>query len=129
MKKIGIISLGCPKNLVDSEKMLAELAEAGCLLPAPLEEADVILINTCGFLAASRQEALDAIGQALELKHAGSARRVVVAGCLPSRFGPGCIPAGVDAIIGVNDRDKIVQAVCGEGEFVSVCKEAAGFGP
>lgn len=129
MKKIGIISLGCPKNLVDSEKMLADLAEAGCLLPAPLEEADVILINTCGFLAASREEALDAIEQALELKRSGSAKRVVVAGCLPSRFGPGCIPAGVDAIIGVNDRDKIVAAVCGENELVSVVKEPVGFGP
>lgn len=129
MKKIGMISLGCPKNLVDSEKMLAELAEAGCLVPAPLEEADVILINTCGFLAASREEALDAIAQAMKLKHSGSAKRVVVAGCLPSRFGPGCIPAGVDAIIGVNDRDKIVQAVCGENEFVSVRDEPVGYGP
>jgi ribosomal protein S12 methylthiotransferase len=110
---VALVSLGCSKNLVDSERMLAMLAEAGCVVGADLDEADVVVINTCGFLHAARTEALDVIGQATDLKEAGKLRRVVVAGCLAQRDGERLydVAPGIDAVIGVNDRDAIVRAV------------------
>ena len=113
---VALVSLGCPKNLVDSERMLAELAQEGCLIGAPMEAADVIVINTCGFLASARDESLGVIDEALACKTAGQARRVVVAGCLPSRDGESIldIRPGIDAVIGVNDTRDILRAVLGE---------------
>jgi ribosomal protein S12 methylthiotransferase len=122
MKKqihVALVSLGCPKNLIDSESMLGKLAEAGCVVGAPMDDADVIVINTCGFLAAARAEAYDVIAEALEYKRAGKAKRVVVAGCLSthSRDAVFQYTPDVDAVIGVNDRERIVDAVLGEGKF------------
>ncbi len=99
--------------------MLGALAQAGCVVGAPMEAADVIVINTCGFLAAARAESYDVIAEALECKRRGSARRVVVAGCLPSHSRDKVFQqaAGVDAVIGVDDRERIVEAVLGEGVF------------
>jgi ribosomal protein S12 methylthiotransferase len=112
---VCLVSLGCPKNLVDSEKMLADLAEAGCLVGAPMADADVIVVNTCGFLAASRDEAYDVIAEAIEAKQSGRARRVVVAGCLPSRDGQAVreMAPQIDAVLGVHDRDRLLEAVLG----------------
>lgn len=113
---VSLVSLGCPKNLVDSEKMLAQLAQGGCIVGAPMDQADVIVINTCGFLSAAREESLAVIHEALAHKAAGSARRVVVAGCLANREQAklrDMLP-GVDAILGVNDRDGILSAVVGK---------------
>ncbi|MFP3938482.1 MAG: 30S ribosomal protein S12 methylthiotransferase RimO [Phycisphaerae bacterium] len=119
---VAVVSLGCPKNLVDSEVMLARLAEAGCVVGAPMDDADVVLINTCAFLQAARDESLEVIAEAMEHKKAGRVGRVVVAGCFPSRDGDGLFAraGGVDAIVGVNDRDQIVAAVTGEGHFSAV---------
>lgn len=116
---VAVVSLGCPKNLVDSEVMLARLAEAGCMVGAPMDDADVILINTCAFLEAARRESLDVIAEAVEHKRTGRAGRVVVAGCLPSRDGEHvfCLAEGVDAVVGVNDRDAIVEAITASGRF------------
>jgi len=126
---VSFVSLGCPKNLVDSEKMLAGLAEGGCVVGAPMDAADVIVINTCGFLADARDEAMGVISEALEHKAAGRAARVVVAGCLAQRNGEelfGQAP-GIDAIVGVNDRDAILQAVTGESKSqVSPCSGRIG---
>jgi ribosomal protein S12 methylthiotransferase len=110
---VAIVSLGCPKNLVDSEKLCSHLAEAGYLIGAPMEEADVILINTCGFLQSAREESLEIIAEAVTCKQTGNARRVVVAGCLVNRDGQALLSSidGIDAIVSVNDRDAIVQAV------------------
>ncbi|MGC9455591.1 MAG: 30S ribosomal protein S12 methylthiotransferase RimO [Phycisphaerae bacterium] len=120
--KVAVVSLGCPKNLVDSEVMLARLAEAGCIVGAPMDDADVILINTCAFLEAARAESLEVIAEALEHKRAGRAGRVVVAGCFPSRDGENLfsLAEGVDAIVGVNDRERIVAAVTGRGRYSAV---------
>jgi ribosomal protein S12 methylthiotransferase len=109
---VALVSLGCPKNLVDGEKMLALLAEGGCVVGAPVEEADVVVVNTCGFLAAAREESLSAIREAVARKRAGRCRRVVVAGCLSTRDGKKLhdLVPGIDAVIGVADRDGIVQA-------------------
>lgn len=118
---VALVSLGCPKNLVDSESMLGALAEAGCVVGAPMDAADVIVINTCGFLAAARTESYDVIAEALESKRTGRARRVVVAGCLSTRDRETIFrhAESVDAVIGVNDRRSIVHAVMGEGQFAA----------
>ena len=80
---VAFVSLGCAKNLVDSERMLAAIGQAGHIVAAPVEQAQVIVVNTCGFIADACQESYDVIGQALAQKQAGPCRRVVVVGCLP----------------------------------------------
>ncbi len=111
--KVCLVSLGCPKNLVDSEKMLADLSERGCIVAAEMDEADVVVVNTCGFLAAARDEAITVIQEALEHKQRGSVRRVVVAGCLPTRDGESLYSQapGIDALVGVDHRDSLFRAV------------------
>lgn len=115
--KVAWISLGCPKNLVDSERMCATLAEAGCLLPAPLDEADVIVVNTCGFVSAARDESLEAIDEALAHKRSGPVRRVVVTGCMVSRDTEELcrLRPEIDALVGVEDTARIAEAVLGDG--------------
>ncbi|MHC4441756.1 MAG: 30S ribosomal protein S12 methylthiotransferase RimO [Planctomycetota bacterium] len=110
--KIAFIALGCAKNLVDSEKMLGLLGEAGAIITPDEADADVIVINTCGFLQAARAEAHHYIAQAIEQKQTGHCRRVVVAGCLPQRDGEKLLKdlPGIDALIGIHQRDKLVQA-------------------
>lgn len=116
---VAFVSLGCPKNLVDSEKMLGLLAEDG-ITPVPADlmdqgEADAVVINTCGFLEASKIESIDEINQAAELKKQGKLKRVVVAGCLVQRHKAKMLEwcPDIDAMIGVFDRDRIVTAVRG----------------
>lgn len=119
---VCLISLGCPKNLVDSEKILAELAQGGCIVGAPIDDADAIVINTCGFIEAARTEAMEVIGEALAHKRSGRAKRVIVAGCLPSRDGPDLhdeLPE-VDAVVGVANRGQVIQAVLASGRFTMV---------
>ena len=115
--RIGFVSLGCAKNLVDSEKMLGQLAEGGCVVGADLPDADVIVVNTCGFLEASRTEAHEVIREAVELKKTGRCRRVVVAGCLVQRDGTALQEAvpGIDALVGVHQRGDLLSAVRGGG--------------
>lgn len=110
--KVAFVALGCAKNLVDSEKMLGQLAEHGAVITADESDADVIVINTCGFLEASRKEAHEAIAEAVEQKTSGRCRRVVVAGCLVQRDGERLMEAvpGIDALVGVHQRDDIVDA-------------------
>jgi ribosomal protein S12 methylthiotransferase len=117
--RVCLVSLGCPKNLVDSERMLAILAEGGCLVGAPMEASDVVVINTCAFIDAAMREAWDVIGQAIDLKKSGSVRRVVVAGCLPSRHGRSvqADEGEIDAVLSVANRDEILSAVIGKGSF------------
>jgi ribosomal protein S12 methylthiotransferase len=128
---VALISLGCPKNLVDSERMLADLAEAGCVVGAPASHADVIVINSCGFLSAARDEALQLVEEAVALKQAGSASRVVLAGCLPSRDRDALwdLAPELDAILGVDDRDRLVEAVLGEGRFTALDGSPCVFPP
>ena len=84
-KTFAFVSLGCPKNLVDSERMLGKLAQEGYVLSPEAEGADVVVVNTCGFIEPARQESLGVIREMLELKSQGKVGSVVVAGCLPSR--------------------------------------------
>jgi ribosomal protein S12 methylthiotransferase len=112
---LAFVSLGCPKNLVDSEKMLGLLRDSGFTLVADHDQAEIIVVNTCGFLEASKEESLDVIHEALERKRRGSVRRVVVAGCLVQRHRAKLLEwaPGIDAMIGVFDRDHILDAVGG----------------
>lgn len=117
---VSLVSLGCPKNLVDSEKMLGLLVESG-LTPVSSQtenfgNADAVVVNTCGFLEASKDESLSVIKEAIAAKERGEIQRVVVAGCLVQRHRAKMLEwaPGIDAMVGVFDRDKIVEAVKGE---------------
>jgi ribosomal protein S12 methylthiotransferase len=112
---VAFVSLGCAKNLVDSEKMLGQLAEGGCELTTEATDADAIVINTCGFLDASRAEAHEAIEEAVSHKRNRRSLRVVVAGCLVQRDGERILDdvPGVDALVGVNNRGDVLRAVTG----------------
>ena len=111
--RVAFVSLGCAKNLVDSEKMLGQLAEQGCVITACESEADAIVINTCGFLDASRVEADEIIRDAVRRKKNSQLQRVIVAGCLVQRDREELLDRipGIDALVGVNNRDDIVRAV------------------
>ncbi|MCH7961912.1 MAG: 30S ribosomal protein S12 methylthiotransferase RimO [Planctomycetes bacterium] len=137
IRTVSLVSLGCPKNLVDSEKMLGLLAQDG-LRPISydpgspgaagesdldqrdrtdhgIDPADAVVVNTCGFLEASKDESLAVIREAVRLKHAGVVKRVIVAGCLVQRHRARMLEwePGIDAMVGVFDRDRIVEAVRG----------------
>ena len=116
IKTIAFVSLGCPKNLVDSERMLGLLAQDGLVLTPDAAEADAIVINTCGFLEASKEESLREIRDALDLKNTGRCKRVVVAGCLVQRHKTKLLEEvpGIDRLVGVFDREHIVEAVRGK---------------
>lgn len=110
---VAFVSLGCVKNLVDSEKILGQLAERGAVITADPAHADVIVINTCGFLQAARAEGHKVIAEMLRYKRAGRCRRLVVVGCLVQRDGQALLDAfpEVDALVSVHRRDDIPDAV------------------
>lgn len=105
----AFVSLGCPKNLVDSEKMLGTLALDGYSLVSDADGADFVIVNTCGFIESSRQESKSVIREMLDLKKAGRTRGVIVAGCLPERLGGGLLEElpEIDHVVGVFGRDEI----------------------
>ena len=112
---VGFISLGCPKNAVDSERMLAEIAGAGFVITPESYNADVIVINTCAFIAPAQAESLEVIKEALAGKADPKQRlsKVIVAGCLAERLGPKIYNEidGIDAVIGLSRRDDIAKII------------------
>jgi len=113
MKKVGFISLGCPKNLVDSEVMMGQLEQSGYQITANAEDADTIVVNTCGFIDSAKKESIDTILEAAQLKSSGQAKRLIVAGCLVERYRDELkaeIPE-VDAFIGTSQINEILT-VC-----------------
>ncbi|MBQ9730308.1 MAG: 30S ribosomal protein S12 methylthiotransferase RimO, partial [Clostridia bacterium] len=84
-KKFGVISLGCDKNRVDSEKMIAALKEKGCLLTNDLAEAEIVIVNTCAFLENARKESIETVLECADYKK-GKLQKIVVSGCLPQKF-------------------------------------------
>ena len=111
--KIGMISLGCPKNLVDSEVMLGLAQQAGHELTREAADADVLVVNTCAFIDKARQESIDAILEMAELKKNGRCQRLVVAGCMAERYRDELkaqIPE-IDAVIGTGEIPDIVNAI------------------
>src|SRR6202167_1232834 len=110
--KVGFVSLGCPKNLVDSEVMMGMLAQAGAELTPNAADADVIVVNTCPFIGTAQQESIDTILEMARHKTGGKARRLVVAGCLVERFHDeirNSIPE-VDAVVGTGELETILAA-------------------
>src|SRR5271166_1900305 len=110
--KVGFVSLGCPKNLVDSEVMMGMLAQAGAELIPRAEDADVIVVNTCSFIASAQQESVNTILEMARHKTDGRARKLVVTGCLVERFRDDIrknIPE-VDAVVGTGELEKILAA-------------------
>jgi ribosomal protein S12 methylthiotransferase len=112
-KTFSFVSLGCPKNLVDSERMLGKLAQDGYALVPESSGADVVVVNTCGFIEPARQESLAVIREMLALKEQGKVRAVVVAGCLAQRNQEELLAElpEVDHIVGVFGREDITQVV------------------
>lgn len=113
MAKIGFVSLGCPKNLVDTEVMLGLLSREGHQITSSQSEAEVIVVNTCGFIESAKQESVDTILEMAAYKSLGSCRRLIVAGCLVERYRQEIlreIPE-VDAVIGTNQIPEILS-VC-----------------
>ncbi len=112
-KKVHIVSLGCPKNLVDSEVMAASLAEGGYLLTDRPEEADIILINTCAFILPAKEESIEEILRMAAWKSGGSGpcTHLVVTGCLPQRYGKGLEEAlpEVDLFLGISEAPDIAR--------------------
>ncbi|MGA9980810.1 MAG: 30S ribosomal protein S12 methylthiotransferase RimO [Candidatus Sulfotelmatobacter sp.] len=110
--KVGFVSLGCPKNLVDSEVMMGLLARAGAELTTRAEDADVIVVNTCSFIESAQQESVNTILEMAGHKTGGRAKKLVVAGCLVERFRDQIrkdIPE-VDAVVGTGELEKILAA-------------------
>src|SRR6476646_2507320 len=111
--KVGFVSLGCPKNLVDSEVMLGALARQGYSITAHKEDADVIVVNTCGFIDSAKKESIDTILEMAELKTQGNCKKLVVAGCLAERYRTEIrkeIPE-IDFIFGPDELGRILEAV------------------
>jgi len=110
---VGFTSLGCPKNVVDSERMLAEIAQAGFLITTEPDDADVVVINTCGFIAPAKAESLEAIRHAVDCKLNGTVKKVIVAGCLSERLGEQLFTEvdGVNAVVGLGQRDNIARII------------------
>jgi ribosomal protein S12 methylthiotransferase len=111
-KKIGFVSLGCPKNLVDSEVMMGLLAQGGAQITARAEDADIIVVNTCSFIDTAKQESVDTILEMAQLKTAGRAQKLIVAGCLVERYRNEIqknIPE-VDAVVGTGELEQILNA-------------------
>jgi ribosomal protein S12 methylthiotransferase len=111
--RIGFVSLGCPKNLVDSEVMLGTLERHGYTITPDKEDADVLVVNTCGFIDSAKQESIDTILEMAELKASGKCRKLVVAGCLAERYRSDIrkeIPE-VDFVFGPDELGSILEAV------------------
>src|SRR5579872_1992709 len=111
--KIGLVSLGCPKNLVDSEVMLGLAKQAGHELTTDAASADVLVVNTCAFIDKAKQESIDTILEMAQHKTNGSCRRLVVTGCMAERYRDELmaqIPE-IDAVLGTGEVPQIVGAI------------------
>jgi ribosomal protein S12 methylthiotransferase len=111
--KVAFITLGCPKNLVDAEVMLALVDGAGHTLVPEVEGADVAVVNTCSFIAAALEESTAVVEKCLALREGGALRAVVVTGCMPERLGLGLGRLGsrVDAVVGCSALDRLPEAL------------------
>ncbi|MCE1228281.1 MAG: 30S ribosomal protein S12 methylthiotransferase RimO [Firmicutes bacterium] len=113
MTKVGFISLGCPKNLVDSEVMLGHLKLKGFTLTRQMEEAEVLVVNTCGFIDSAKKESIDSILEAASMKEKGACRKLVVAGCMVERYRDALLAdmPEIDAVLGTRDIEHIAEII------------------
>src|SRR5919205_1789619 len=111
--KIGMISLGCPKNLVDSEVMLGLAQKSGHQLTSDASDADVLVVNTCAFIDRAKQESIDTILEMAQQKRDGRCSRLVVTGCLAERYRDELVREipEIDAVLGTGEVEGIVDAV------------------
>jgi ribosomal protein S12 methylthiotransferase len=116
MRKVGFISLGCPKNLVDSEVMMGILAREGYELTPRADDAEILVVNTCSFIEPAQKESVDAILEMAEHKKFGSAKKLIVAGCLVERYRDQILEQipEVDAVVGTGEVERIIEAVEGD---------------
>ena len=113
IKKIGMVSLGCPKNAVDTEYLLGDLVNTGYEITPRQEEADVLVVNTCGFIESAKRESVDAILEMAQLKIDGKCRKLIVTGCLSERYSDDLLKEipEIDHIFGVNQYPRIKQVL------------------
>ena len=126
--KIGLVSLGCPKNLVDSEVMLGLAAQAGHELTQDPATADVLVVNTCAFIDSAKQESVDTILEMAQHKASGDCRRLIVTGCLGERYRDELrkeIPE-IDAVLGTGQVPEIVRAIAGEAAPLTFYRASPG---
>src|SRR5271166_6092141 len=116
MTKVGFISLGCPKNLVDSEVMMGLLTREGYELTPRADDAEILVVNTCSFIESAQQESIDTILEMAEHKKFGAAKKLIVAGCLVERFRDQILEQvpEVDAVVGTGEVERILEAVDGD---------------
>jgi len=116
MPKVGFISLGCPKNLVDSEVMMGILSREGYELTPRADDAEILVVNTCSFIEPAQKESVDAILEMAEHKKFGSAKKLIVAGCLVERYRNEILEQvpEVDALVGTGEVERILEAVKGD---------------
>jgi ribosomal protein S12 methylthiotransferase len=116
MTKVGFVSLGCPKNLVDSEVMMGILTREGYELTPRADEAEILVVNTCSFIESAQKESVDAILEMAEHKKFGAAKKLIVAGCLVERFRDQILEQvpEVDAVVGTGEVERILEAVDGD---------------
>ena len=116
MRKVGFVSLGCPKNLVDSEVMMGILAREGYELTPRADDAEILVVNTCSFIEPAQKESVDAILEMAEHKKFGAAKKLIVAGCLVERYRDQILEQipEVDAVVGTGEVERIIEAVEGD---------------
>src|SRR5438477_812884 len=116
MPKVGFVSLGCPKNLVDSEVMMGILARDGYELTPRADEAEILVVNTCSFIEPAQKESIDTILEMAEHKKFGAAKKLIVAGCLVERYRDQILEQvpEVDAVVGTGEVERILEAVHGD---------------
>lgn len=127
--KVGFVSLGCPKNLVDSEVMMGLLDQAGAQMTTSPEVADILVVNTCSFIDTAKQESVDTILEMAQHKTTGRAQKLIVAGCLVERYRNEIqknIPE-VDAVVGTGELEKILEAAGLDAPIVPVAQPASPF--
>ncbi len=117
MATVGFMSLGCPKNLVDSEVMLGHLRLKGYQITPRMDEAEVLVVNTCGFIDAAKKESIEAILEAASMKQKGACKKLIVAGCLVERYRDELVAEmpEIDACLGTRDVEQIAEVIGGAG--------------
>jgi ribosomal protein S12 methylthiotransferase len=122
MPKVGFISLGCPKNLVDSEVMMGILSREGYELTPRADDAEILVVNTCSFIEPAQKESVDAILEMAEHKKFGAAKKLIVAGCLVERYRDQILEQipEVDAVVGTGEVERILEAVEGDLKVLPV---------
>ncbi len=117
IKKIGVVSLGCPKNTVDTEYLLGDLVNTGYEITAHQEEADVLVVNTCGFIESAKKESVDAILEMAQLKTDGKCQKLIVTGCLSERYSEDLLKEipEIDHIFGVNQYPRLKEVLHSSG--------------